>query len=256
VPDDEAPTIRPYVRITDDLILRIDAALEKTMGHRGHAAMLLGLETKRFSNVVYNTPALKAKWGSHVPEVPEVGPASEMHRDPAIPPFTPEETALVEAYSAECDVWSKGLTRLNFTAEKKAFLEAVQASHGSHWKQMSQMFQGGVSYTATELLFQFNKINSTIEDTYANPANYERRMENQWGTYVTKTAHEVRCELIDRALHIAEMFRKLNADSERATLISAQVEKLKFEELQDVKKRAKPGFGRAKPAVPVPADGS
>jgi len=243
----DAPPIRPYVPITNDLILRVDAALEKTQGHRNHAAILLGIEYRRFCNVVYTTPALRSKWGTHTKEVPSPSPATEMHRDPSIPPFNSEELALVESYTAESEVWERGLDKLKFTQEKRDFLEAVQANHGVHWKQMSQMFQGGVSYTATELLFQFSKINETIQETYDNPAKFDRKMENQWGSYVTKTAHEVRMELIDRALSISDMFRKLNSDSERATLIAAQVEKMKQDDATEVKARKTASWAK-KPA--------
>jgi hypothetical protein len=246
MPDTETP--RPREPVTDDLILRVDAALDKTQGHRGHAAILLGIETKRLNNIIGWTPPLRAKWGKHDREIPDSSDASEIHRDASIPPFTPEELALVEAQTAENKVWERGMQRLNFTPEKHEFLAAVMENHGTHWKHMAQMFQGGVSYTATELLFQFNKINSTIADTYDHPEKYDRKMENQWGVYVTKTAHEVRMELTDRALSIAEMFRKLNADSERALLITAQVEKLKVEHAEDVKRKKKSGW--SKPASP------
>lgn len=235
---------RPQTAVTEDLIMRMDAALEKTQGHKRHAAHILGIDIGRFQHIVQSNPRLRAKWLAREQPVPETTPAGEFHRDESILPFSEDDVALVEAYSAECDVWEKGMDRLRFTQEKRDFLEAVQVTHGQHWRRMAQMFQGGVSYTATELLFQFNKINETIEDTYADPKKYERTAENQWGTYVTKTAHEVRMELIDRALHIAEMFRKLNSDSERAVLIAAQVEKLKVEQAQDVKKRKKAAWSR------------
>lgn len=252
---DDKPASRPYRTITDDLIMRIDAALEKTQGHRPHAAILLGLPLTRMHDVVNTVAVLRAKWGKSKKEVPETIAASDMHRDPAIPPFSREEVALVEAHAKESALWEKGMDNLNFTEEKRSFLAAVQANHGNHWRQMAQMFQGGVSYTATELLFQFNKLNAVIEDTYANPEKYERRMENQWGTYVTKTAHEVRMELTDRALAIADMFRKLNSDSERATLIAAQVEKLKVEQAQEVKARKQAKWSpKSAPASIPPID--
>lgn len=251
---DEAPvppvTYAPSQPVTEDLIQRIDAALDKTMGHRVHAATILGIDPKRLSNVVYNSPALRAKWGKHVKDVPEPGLVSEIHREATLSPFTPEEIAIANAQAKQTALWSKGMDQLGFTQDKKDFLEAVQNQHGQHWKQMAQMFQGGVSYTATELLYQFKKLNETIADTYENPEDYDRHMENQWGSYVTKTAHEVRMELTDRALSIAEMFRKLESDSERSTLIAAQVERLKVEGAQDVKKR-KQAKWKQKPVAPI-----
>lgn len=245
---------RPSAPITEDQILRIDAALTKTMGHRAHAAEILGIEPKRLNNVIGSNEGLRAKWGKHVVEVPTSTDVSEMHRPAPVTPPDPD-AALVEAHAKESAVWAKGMEKLGFTEEKRDFLQAVQSHHGNHWKQMSQMFQGGVSYTATELLFQFNKINATIQETYDHPEKFNRTMENQWGSYFTKTAHEVRMELTDRALAIAEMFRKLNSDSERATLIAAQVEQLKVEQAQDVKKRKKAKWA-AKPVPVKESDGS
>ena len=245
MPPDEPVSHRPHQPITEDLILRVDAALDATQGHRAHAARLLGLEPRRFDNIVYTTPALKAKWGKHAREVPQPTLASEIHRPPGITPFSPEELAIAEAYEKESAAFDRGFDLLRFSPEKRDFIAAVQLHHGGHWKHMAQMFQGGVSYTATELLYQFNKLTETIEDTYAHPERYERRMENQWGPYVTKTAHEVRMELTDRALSIAEMFRKLNSDRERAQPIEAPVEKLRQVGSGDASapKRKQAGFG-------------
>lgn len=258
MPDDVpgSPTSHaPSQPVTEDLVQRVDAALEKTQGHRPHAAVILEMELKRLHNIVQNNPALHAKWGKHAREVPEPGITSEIHREATLPPIAPEDLALADAHQKQQALWDRGMDKLGFTAEKKEFLETIQSTHGQHWKQMASMFQGGVAYTATELLFQFNKINETIADTYENPDRYDRRMENQWGSYVTKTAHEVRMELTDRALSIAEMFRKLNSDSEHAILIAAQVEKLKVEGAQDVKKRKKAKWA-ATPVTPKPADGA
>lgn len=240
---------RPHEPITEDTILRVDAALDKTQGHRGHAAEILGIEIKRFHNIVYLTPSLYAKWGKHEREVPAPTTASEIHREATLPPFSPEEVAVAEAMSRQEAIWAEGWEKMKFSEEKRSFLVNIQTTYGVHWKHMAQMFQGGVGYTATELLYQFNKIMALIQETYDNPAKFDRKMSNQWGDYVTKTAHEVRIELIDRALNIAEMFRKLNSDSEHAALISAQIEKLRVEGDKDVKKRKKARW--AKPVTPV-----
>ena len=237
---DESTPPAPVSRepVTEDIIRQADLALTKTRGNRPHAAQLLGWTTRRMYNVVDSSPHLKLKW-SRKDEQPEApGLASDVHREKGLQPFATSKEDLAHAVEAEDALWQKGYEKLNFTPAKKEFLTTVMEAHGNHWKAVTQMFQGGVSYTATELLFMFHKIEKEIQDTFDHPEKYERKAFTQSGTaYVVKGAHEFRMEMMDRALSIAEMFRKLNADTERAQLLAAQVAKLRVEDAKQVKKR-------------------
>lgn len=224
--------------VTEHVIRQADMALTKTQGHRPHAAQLLGWAETRIYNVIDSSPHLRAKWSrkDEQPVTPSV--AADLHREPALKPFGSTNEELAAAAQAEDALWSKGYEKLNFTQEKKEFLGAVMSAHGNHWKAVSQMFQGGVSYTATELLYMFHKVEKQIQETFDHPEKYVRVAYTQSGiSYEVKSAHEFRMEMMDRALSIADMFRKLNSDAEKAQLLQAQIEKLKVEDAKQVKKR-------------------
>ena len=252
--DQPVSSSTPRQVVTEDTIRRVDAALESTGGHRAHAGQLLGMEEKRVHNLINTHEILRAKWGKSPKNPPEPGLAAEMHREEAVMPFSKSEAEIAAAVEAEDDLWRVGYEKLNFTPAKKEFLGAVMNAHGNHWTAVTQMFQGGVSYTATELLFMFHKLEKEIQRTFETPDAFVRTAVTKTGdSYVVKDAHEFRLEMMDRALHIAEMFRKLHSDSERAQLLHAQIEKLKVQDAKSVKKRKQAAWNVMSQEKPVDA---
>jgi hypothetical protein len=217
--------VEPY---TEDEIVRIDQALTATHGNRAQAAVVLGVDVGRVYHAVERIDAIRAKWSPNftVPEE-KVGEIDRIVTDPM-------DEKLATAFNKQDKLLSKGVEATDLAGDRKEFLLSIQQNYGKHWKSLTDLFRGGIVYTSSELLFQFNNLTKVLADLDANPSKFDRI--NEKGV-ITKSSHEYRLEYIDRALHIAEMFRKLNSDRENAELVAAKVEKMKVEKAKKVTRK-------------------
>lgn len=210
-----------------DELARIDAALEKTKGHRAAAARLLGITPQRVYTALRNDPAMRIKWGLDAPEVPE-GEVSEIDRPP--PAYSKHEDKLAVAITNQDKLLAKGWDKLGVSKEESEFLATLESSYADNTASTLSLAYGGIAHTFVKLLFQQAKLEQQLKEIDDNPDAHERTMTLPGGyTNIVKTAHEFRLEVYDRYLATSNELRRLKESVEKSALVKAQVEKLKAE---------------------------
>jgi len=228
-------------RATPEEIQRIDAALEAVKGHRGHAAIALGVEPKRLYDLVSKNEYLRAKWVTNESTQTPVQPglASEIHREAALEPFSKgdEETAI--AVTQEDALLHQGWAKLpGFGKKERKFLAQLQATYAGNLKGTMDLAYGGAAHANSRLLLMLEVLVEQIADIDAHPDKYTREYMTEYGTRVSKTAIEYRLEHYDRFIKISEALRKLGDSMSKANELRLRMERFKKETENEKKKQA------------------
>ncbi len=220
------PQVRKYV--TADDLARIDAALEKVQGHRGHAAAILGWDETRLRSAVNYHEELRVKWGRR-PDLPPAGDlADDLDRPPPVlDQFSPQERKAALAIARQDELLQKTWKKVGFSPEQQEFLTTLQKSYSVSLKSTMDLTYGGMVHTATRLLMTFEDLVQKIKDVDEHPEKYSRTHMTQFGEVETKSAHEYRCELYDRLISISAEMRKVHTDVTKAQYVRAQLDALR-----------------------------
>jgi hypothetical protein len=226
--------------VTEDDIRRVNAALEKTKGHREHAAIMIGMPLDRLNNIVIHKPELREKWGHHKRDLPE-GAVGEIDRQPPeVKPFSREQLDAAAAIERQDGILQAGWGKLGINEKQRDFLIQLQATYATNLKGTLDLTYGGMVHAYTKLLFVFEDIIQKISDIDENPDKYRRTFSAGDNTNETKGPHEYRCELYDRLISIAGELRKTNEGATKANWVRAQLKRL--ESGQGDGKRKKAGW--------------
>jgi hypothetical protein len=235
---------RPNFPATPEEISVLDAALERTNGVRVHAAQALGWDVKRVHNMIGLSPHLRAKWLNKNAEPVQPGPDTDLHRPPALEPFTPSEKKVVDALNLEDASLQKGWKRLNFKPEERKFLAGLQASYAGNLKSTMDLAYGGAAHANTRLLLALEDLKEKLEDIKANPDNYRRSFMTEHGERESKGPDEYYAEYYKLFVSVSAELRKMGDSVTKANELRLRMEKLRVTQLTKVRSEA--GWDTAK----------
>ena len=213
--------------ITEDDVLRADAAMERTCGHRRHAAILMGVTPERLKSILENTDSLREKWTQKQKPI-NTGFLGEVDRGrEPLKAMTREQQAIADAIARQDALVSGSWAKLGYSDDQKEFLQNLQAAYSTNLQGTLNLTYGGMVYSYTKLMFAFEDVLHRIEAIDEDPDKYVREACTQFGVNEVKGPHEFRCELYDRLIAISAELRKVNSDATKANWVRAQIERLK-----------------------------
>lgn len=242
---DQEPKRQP---VTGDDIARLDAALETTQGNRAHAAQMLGWAKSRIENIINDREPMRVKWGHRRGPVPTNELSDEIDRpETTLPQFSREEKKAALAIAKQDALLEGTWEKTGFSKEQREFLSTLQTSYALNLRSTVDLTYGGMVHTSTRLLMVFEDLVKKIKHIDDHPEEYERTHRSEFGENTVKSAHEFRCELYDRLIHISGEMRKVHTDVTKAQYVRAQLEALR----RGSSPNAKGGFGQGAPPMAV-----
>jgi hypothetical protein len=158
--------------ITDELKNAINAAMQRTNGNVGQAALLLELRPKQVSNYINNNKDLRALWRKDKSPPPS-SEAVVIHRPTVTSELiqkesetlqvTPTEAEIAEAIRKEDAALARGLDALGLSASSRDAAMALQKFHNRHFTKAIDMIGGGITKLFLDLMVEIDKINRELE---------------------------------------------------------------------------------------------
>ena len=235
---------RPNFPPTPEEISFLDAALERTNGVRAHAALALGWDPQKVHNIIGTNAHLRAKWLNKNAEAVAPGLDTDLHRPPALEPFSPGEKKVVDALNREDASLQKGWKRLNFKPEERKFLAGLQASYAGNLKSTMDLAYGGAAHANTRLLLALEDLKEKLEDIKANPDNYRRSFMTEHGERESKGPDEYYAEYYKLFVQVSAELRKMGDSVTKANELRLRMEKLRMTHMTKVRSEA--GWDTAK----------
>lgn len=236
MPEDPSPltTRAAQQNITEPEIFRIQAALEKTGGHKANAAKMLGIEPQRLYNVVKNTPSLASQWMNRgdckVPTEGDLVNRLSPEGEPALSPIAASSYRVVKALEKQDELLTKGWEKLGYNEKEVDFLANLQKEYAANTRKTTDLTYAGAAHTATRLMLEFQKVLDSIRDIDEHPENYHRTaFSKDGGEYEVKGPHEFRLELYNVLIKIADTLRKTNGDLTEANKVRLAIMKMERE---------------------------
>jgi hypothetical protein len=224
-------------RATPEEIQRIDAALEAVKGHRGHAAIALGVEPKRLYDLVSKNEYLRAKWVTNESTQTPVQPglASEIHREAPLAPFGIDHAAVAGLDAQDAMLEKKGPKLAGFARKEQKFIGELMTSYSGSIRTAMDLTHSGAVYATGRLALLLKNLTEKLEHIEENPDEYELVAYTKTGDrYVTKSAHEYYRETADLIAKISGELRKMNATVHQTNEMRLRAKKLEMSNNQKV----------------------
>ena len=219
----------PNRRFTPEELQRIDAALERTGGHRRLAAEAIGMEPNRLIDAVNDNPILRTKWNNVHKDAVEPHLATEIHREKGLKalPLPEQEKAVAVAVEKQDALLHKGWAKLGFDGSERKFLAQLQATYARNFKGTMDLAYGGAAHANVRLLMALERVNDKIKDIQEHPEKYRvYGIAKSGGEILLKNEHDYLSDFTKLLTSVAGELRKAGDSAMKANELRLKVEKL------------------------------
>jgi hypothetical protein len=165
------------MRVTEDIIKQVNAAMEKADGQASVAARAMGIIPARFYNMLHKHKELKLRWCKS--ETPQEAPDETvaLNRPTLIPPPAEaleagrekidaltlvDDRSVAEAMDREDAAVRGGLAKMGVYGQTLELAMALQAFHKKHFTKAIEILGGGVTKQALDLMVEIQNITNTL----------------------------------------------------------------------------------------------